>query len=108
MKRGTECAAHKHANKVPQEDHHVWPKMYGGPEDGTLVRLCSNGHGDVHYYLALLLKYHGDVPGQLVWQFGKKTRQLAEQGYASMERAMSRDQMYRVRMMAEERFLGDD
>lgn len=82
MKRGLQCAAHRHISPVPQEDHHIWPKEYGGPTVASnMARVCSNAHGDVHYFISLLLKYDGDVPNDLRQHFGWKIRRIAQRGY---------------------------
>lgn len=86
MKRGYQCAAHKHKGQVPQEDHHIWPKEFGGlNKPDNLVRICSNAHGDVHYYLNLLLVHDGLVPRKLWEQFGIGIKRIALQGYNQFE-----------------------
>lgn len=81
MKRGIECFGHVHTHPAPLEDHHVWPIEYGGPPKQALRRGCSNAHGDVHYYLNMLLKHNGRVPRPEMIQFGWKNRGVAIEGY---------------------------
>lgn len=81
MKRGLECFGHHHYHPAPQQDHHVWPKEYGGPEKQVLRRGCCNAHADAHYYLNLLLKHHGFVPRADMMSFGYPTRGVAIEGY---------------------------
>lgn len=82
MKRGTQCAVHVHRDFVPQEDHHILPQEFGGKSaKENMARVCSNGHGDVHYYLNLLLKYDGQVPWNDAKMFGMRVKSLAQRGY---------------------------
>jgi hypothetical protein len=39
--------------------HHIWPKGWGGPDDGELVPLCGLHHDDVHDLLDLFRKAGG-------------------------------------------------
>ena len=86
MKRGLECAAHVHDSMVPQEDHHIWPLGYHGPDaPANRVRICANAHSDAHYYLEYLLKHNGAKPAN--WRtWGQGVRIIAWQGY---ERVMA-------------------
>ncbi len=81
MKRGLACFVHEHDSMVPQEDHHVWPTGYHGPDTrDNIVRICANAHSDVHYYLEYLLKHGGQRPAN--WRtWGPNIRVLAWQGY---------------------------
>lgn len=98
MKRGTVCACHGHTSAVPQEDHHVLPQEYGGPTvKSNMARICSNAHGDVHYYIALLLKYVGDVPWEIRRTFGIGVRALAVRGYVQIVAGMPAHQVADVR-----------
>jgi hypothetical protein len=31
-----------------RENHHVWPKEYGGPANGPLVGICGGCHNEIH------------------------------------------------------------
>lgn len=82
MGRGMDCEVHTHQGRVPQERHHIIPKKYGGPDTAeNLIDLCANGHGDVHYYIALLFKYQGDPPPVIRRTFGRKVQAVAWRGY---------------------------
>lgn len=85
VKRGTACVVHRHREAVPEEDHHVKPQEYGGEKTWNglpnLARVCSNAHGNTHYFMDLLFKFHGNVPWLVRRTFGKKTRDLATEGY---------------------------
>lgn len=90
MKRGRVCAVHVHYSKVPQEDHHVWPLGYHGPDIATnKARVCANGHGDIHYYLELLLKTglsdpidaNNKIPSDVRREFGERTKEVAMLGF---------------------------
>lgn len=86
MPRGTDCKVHVHHSMVPLEMHHIIPKAYGGtniPEN--LVRICANGHGDVHFYLSLLFKFQGFVPWDQEKMFGTKVRSLAQRGFVGLK-----------------------
>jgi hypothetical protein len=55
MSRGTRCIAHRHEYATSEEHHHLQPQSRGGPTHAdNLVWLCSNAHGDVHYFLDLI------------------------------------------------------
>lgn len=83
---GRTCAAHAHRELVPMEDHHVWPRGEGGPDvPANIVRLCSNGHGQVHWLLSLLIKHNGDLPWSTRRQYGVKVRQLAALGWRRIQ-----------------------
>lgn len=90
MKRGTECAVHVHHGAVPQEDHHILPQEYGGKTTHTnMARICANAHSDVHYYIALLIKYgmtngFSNVPWPITRTFGIQVQRLAERGYSQI------------------------
>jgi hypothetical protein len=85
MKRGLECFGHVHDDKVPQEDHHVWPKEFGGPSvPSNMARGCCNAHSDTNYFLNLLLKYKGLVPWDIEQEFGSKIRRVAQRGYVEI------------------------
>jgi hypothetical protein len=43
--------------------------------------LCPNGHREVHEYLRLLVKLDGVVPWVKRRKYGRKTRNVAEEGY---------------------------
>lgn len=82
VKRGKACAVHYHKSRNPQEDHHILPKEFGGPTTkANLALCCSNGHGDTHYFLNLLLKFDGEVPWEIAQHFSKRVRDLAQRGY---------------------------
>lgn len=86
MKRGHDCAVHHHREMVPQEDHHVWPKEFGGPTvPDNLKRICANAHSDVHYFLNLLLAHQGDVHWSDAQWFGTRVRSLAVNGYTRIK-----------------------
>lgn len=92
MKRGTDCAAHVHWTTVPLEDHHIFPREYGGTSaPGNIARVCSNAHGNIHYYIALLIKHIGAVPWDVARTFGKKERQLAKKGYEQILKLPARE-----------------
>lgn len=77
-----ECSVHKHRTDVPLDSHHIWPKSEGGPTvPSNLVWLCPNGHREVHEYLRLLVKLDGKVPWVKRRKYGKKTRNVAEEGF---------------------------
>lgn len=58
------------------------PKKYRGPDTPeNLIGLCANGHGNAHYYLALLFKYGGNVPEVIKRTYGFKVRDVALRGY---------------------------
>ncbi len=82
---GRTCSLHRHREDVPEEDHHVWPLGMGGPDvAANKERVCANGHGMVHYYLALLFKAErtgGSIPWSTRRRFGFRTRRLAMLGY---------------------------
>jgi hypothetical protein len=84
VKRGIDCAVEMHWTPVPLEDHHIKPKENGGLKLWrglpNIVRVCSNAHGNVHYFMDLLLKYEGKVPWKIARTFGKKTRSIAIMG----------------------------
>lgn len=81
---GKECAVHVHDDMIPQERHHVWPLGMGGPDvPSNIVVLCANGHGAVHTYQGLVLKYaktFRPVPWRVARLFGLKVRALAHEG----------------------------
>lgn len=83
MKRGTNCGVHAHRHPVPIETHHIWPQEFGGPTiEWNLEDVCSNGHGDTHYYLNLTLKHgYGHVPATIARSFGWRVQHLARHGY---------------------------
>lgn len=82
MKRGVTCAVHVHDSPVPLEDHHIHPLGYHGPDTAAnKARVCSNAHGDTHYYLEYLLKHNGQRPPN--WRtWSPRARALAVIGYA--------------------------
>lgn len=89
-KFGQDCVAHTHNSFVPLEDHHVHPKEYHGPDiKKNLVRVCSNGHGEIHYYLELLLATGKTrivdaidaVPIDVRRRFGVKVQHFASAGF---------------------------
>jgi hypothetical protein len=76
------CAVHVHESWVPLNEHHVWPKGMGGPNTAAnKITLCMNGHGEVHAYIALLIKYDGKIPNKTRAHFGLKVRNLARRGW---------------------------
>ena len=82
-----ECSVHRHREGVPIEVHHVWPKGLGGPNvAANRVPLCANGHGEVHEYLALLVKGEGAVPWRTKLKYGYKVRRVAKLGYDRLTR----------------------
>lgn len=81
MPRGTECAAHRHDGKIPQERHHIWPLGYHGPNvESNLVTICSNAHSDAHYLLEAMLK--GKPHNRA--DYGPGVRAIADAGYAKI------------------------
>lgn len=79
---GTTCAAHTHRELVPIEVHHIWPTYLGGPDiSANKVRVCSNAHSAIHFYLDLLIKHDGYVPWPTGRRYGKRVRDLALRGY---------------------------
>jgi hypothetical protein len=86
---GTDCVVHKHRSSVPVVQHHVWPVGLGGPSKAfNKVRVCENGHYEVHNYFDLLMKYDPDKTGadnvpwlKGVW-YGKRVKALAQLGYS--------------------------
>jgi hypothetical protein len=81
------CTVHRHREGVPIEVHHVWPKGMGGPNvAANRVKLCSNGHGEVHEYLALLVAGDGRVPWRTKLRYGFKVRRVAQLGYDRIKR----------------------
>lgn len=77
---GTICAVHHHRTAVPYAIHHVWPVELGGPNAAdNRVLICSNGHAEVHDYLALLGK--GPVPWVTRLRFHHRVRALAVEGF---------------------------
>jgi hypothetical protein len=71
---------------VPQEDHHVWPRTYGGPNVAdNLERVCANAHSDTHYLLELMLRTgDGRVPYETRRTFGPGVVALASRGYRAV------------------------
>jgi hypothetical protein len=87
VRMGTECVVHKHEEWVPLEDHHVWPKGMGGPDrPENIARVCSNGHGQIHAYLDLLIRYAGEPPWNLARRFGPSIRAFARRGWLAAGR----------------------
>jgi hypothetical protein len=93
FKFGLACRVHTHRDFVPAEDHHVWPKEWHGPNTKeNLIRVCSNGHGEIHYYLSLLLasgetdpdKAVNAIPYHIRNRFGSKVRGYALKGFMSI------------------------
>lgn len=86
---GTECKVHRHREWVPTEDHHIFPKGYGGPNVASnRVLICANAHGSVHYLLDAMLRTNdGRLPWSYRRRFGKGVRRLAERGYAEVMKA---------------------
>ena len=81
MKRGLDCAAHKHDSLVPLEDHHVHPLGYHGPDvKANKVRICANAHSDAHYMLELMLKKKAFDARE----YGGGVRAIALRGYAAV------------------------
>lgn len=92
-KFGVACAVHDHNSFVPLEDHHIHPKEYHGPDTKlNLVRICSNGHGETHYLLELLLATGRTevtesllaIPVVIRRRFGIRVRSLACRGFAGI------------------------
>ena len=82
VRMGTECAAHRHSEWVPLEDHHIWPKGMGGPDvRSNIVRLCGNAHGAVHAYIDHLIRYGDRVPYETRRHFGPIIRAYATDGW---------------------------
>jgi 5-methylcytosine-specific restriction endonuclease McrA len=82
VKMGTTCAVHHHREKVPLNDHHIWPLGHDGPDLAwNRVTLCMNGHGSVHAYLDLLLDHDGKLPWKVRREYGRHVRALAQKGY---------------------------
>jgi hypothetical protein len=81
MARGLYCTVHTHENTIPQEDHHVWPKGYHGPNiQSNMIRICCNAHSDVHYYMDYRLKHNGERSPE--WRtYGYLIRYWADRGY---------------------------
>ena len=77
-----ECAVHTHHEWEPTNIHHVWPKGMGGPDTkANKVVVCMNGHGAIHAYIQLLIKYDGKIPNDTRMHFGLKVRNLARSGW---------------------------
>jgi hypothetical protein len=94
------CECHVHTSAVPEEDHHILPQEYGGPTvKENMARICSNAHGDVHYFIALLLKYGSreKVPWAISRTFGVRVKFLAEKGYAQIVAGMPKHQLADIR-----------
>jgi hypothetical protein len=105
QKRGTDCAVHRHWDNVPLEDHHIFPKEFGGKTfEGNLIRVCANAHSDIHYYIALLVRFNGLVPWNIERTFGKSVRTVAQQGYNSIRTRHDQNQMSTLRGMLNERY----
>jgi hypothetical protein len=90
FKYGLACSVHKHRDFVPAEDHHIWPKEWHGPDTKeNLTRVCSNGHGEIHYYLNLLLATgHSDpvvavnsIPHHIRARFGPRVKAFGLKGF---------------------------
>lgn len=88
-----DCKVHDHNSYVPLEDHHIHPQGWHGPDsEENLIRLCSNGHGEVHYYLALLLATGKariadatlSIPLNIRTHFGYKVKNYASAGFISI------------------------
>lgn len=81
MSRGTVCGVHVHDSMIPEEDHHIWPRCFHGPDIASnKIRLCCNAHSDAHYYMNALLKSGGVTPSD--WRtYGPAVRALAKSGY---------------------------
>jgi hypothetical protein len=83
------CVAHQFHSPRPQgfEEHHVFPKGWGGPENGKTVVLCSTGHSNVHY----LLEEYQDAGQTPSWEvrrsFGPGERAIAAQGWDAYRKA---------------------
>ena len=95
-KFGEDCKVHNHTSYVPLEDHHVWPKEYHGPDVASnLIRVCSNGHGEIHYFLELLLATGKStpidalkvVPSEAFVRFGRRVRMKAVDGFKDIMQA---------------------
>ncbi|MFN2637916.1 MAG: HNH endonuclease [Gemmatimonadaceae bacterium] len=74
---------HKHRDEVPIDVHHILPKSHGGVTSPlNTVTVCANGHREIHEYLRKLMHTHdGKVPWTQRRFFGKKVRDVAEEGY---------------------------
>ena len=81
MARGLVCEVHVHDSVVPQEDHHVWPLGYHGPNiKANKIKICCNAHSDIHYFMDYLLKHNGIQPAD--WRtYGPRVRMFALIGY---------------------------
>lgn len=77
------CVAHKTHSPRPQEyqQHHVFPKGWGGAETGLQVTICPTGHVNVHE----LLDEYRAANGVPIWtirrSYGPGERALATQGW---------------------------
>lgn len=84
MPRGKRCIAHRHEYVTSEEHHHLQPQSRGGlTRADNMVWLCSNAHGDVHYFLDLIEKCRnpGLIPGSIAKHFGPAIRQTAIRGW---------------------------
>lgn len=100
MPRGKRCIAHRHEYVTSEEHHHLQPQSRGGlTRADNMVWLCSNAHGDVHYFLDLIedaatqlmvvFRNRTDdpgmavraVPGSAAKHFGPAVRQTAARGW---------------------------
>jgi len=83
--RGYTCFAHKHDSLIPEENHHIWPLAYHGPNVAGNRRYgCANAHGDTHYLLDLMLKTNDIIPWEVRRTYGPGVRLVAEQGYVAV------------------------
>lgn len=85
MARGTQCVCHRHEYVTSEENHHMQPQSRGGrTRADNMVYLCSNAHGDVHYFLDLIEDHRGPehVPFALAKHFSPAVRRVARRGWA--------------------------
>lgn len=79
---GVVCAVKvRHPAYHVLQRHHVWPKSWGGPEDGELVNLCGLHHDDVHHLLAAMRKAGTWQVGQAKAGYSPQVRALAHEGW---------------------------
>lgn len=79
---GYTCAVHKHDSWVPTENHHIWPEGMGGPDiPANKIKVCCNGHYEIHEFIRQLMIYGGKVPWTLGQHFGYKVREYARIGW---------------------------
>lgn len=67
-----------------RELHHVWPKEYGGPEDGPLVGICGSCHNEVHGLIRLAKRNGWILTADLHPGYAERVVALALLGVSSI------------------------